>query len=135
MALVIVILFWVMSVPVSCGRSRQCMSQLSDRYLFVKGMHPIKKRRTSSDSAKRTSSRVGSERCPWSWGMDEGVDRFPRFLTKAECPRCGLDCRAVVYPHTVLVQSCTRETGMICTWKTKERSLPIAFVYNPLQRD
>lgn len=137
LVIVIVIVSGIMSVPVSCGRIRQrrnqprnltdtqCLHRLRHQYLFVVNvLHP------SNNGGIVPDVKKGSSFCPWTWSTDEDVNRIPRYLPKAECPRCRFECRQVLYSHNSLVQQCTQTSrGSICTWARMERTLPVAYVY------
>ena len=137
LVIVIVFLSGIMSVPGSCGQTQQrrnerrsltdtqCLHQLRHRYLFVVN---VLRPSNNTFTDQITNSSI---LCPWTWAIDEDVDRIPRFLVKAECRSCDYKCRAVFYSHTSLVQRCTRKRrGFIqCIWKRMERTLPIAYVF------
>ena len=130
------ILIGTMSALSSCKRLKpqrnvtysQCLRRISRRYLLVDNSL------TSSDGSNNVDNgaREGTRNCPWTWVLDDDTERIPRYLAKAECPNCGFTCRAVFYYHNTLVQRCTRSTGRrVCTWKWAERSLAIAYVFDP----
>ena len=133
LAIVIVILIGTMSVLSSCKRLRprrnitdsQCLHRLSRHYLLVENSL------LSSNDTQKNGPMEGTKNCPWTWALDDDPDRSPRYLAKAVCPKCNFNCRAVFYYHNTLVQRCTRRTGGVCIWKWAERSLAIAYVFDP----
>lgn len=135
LAIVIVILIGTMSALSSCKRLKprrnvtdsRCLHRLSQRYLLVENSLVSSDGRDNVD----VGAREGTINCPWTWALDDNPDRFPRYLAKAECTNCNFNCRAVFYSHSVLVQRCTREAGRACIWKRAERSLAIAYVFDP----
>lgn len=146
LVIITVVLIGMMSVQGSDGRGRrsrlrhaqlnvsdsQCLRQLRHRFLFVQNvLHASNDTQTSGRINFVTGARAGSRFCPWTWAIDEDVDRIPRYLAKAECPKCHVACRAVFYSHNALVQRCTRRTGGNCIWKRMERTLAVAYVYDP----
>ena len=79
---------------------------------------------------RRSTSIPGTDNCPWTWERDDNPDRVPRTIVKAVCPGCDHHCRSVSYTHKVLVVRCDKTTGYK-VWKWKQRTLAIAFVYDP----
>ena len=138
----IAIFISAMSVPGSYGRLRRrarrnitdsmCLHRLRHRYLFVENvLLPSNNTQINGRINFVTGAKEGTTNCPWTWAIDEDVDRIPRYLAKAVCPKCNFNCRAVFYTHNSLVQRCTRRTGGVCIWKRMERTLPIAYVFDP----
>ncbi len=110
--------------------ARKTLKSLRHNFLFVEKSSPSLE--TSLEIPKRVTRDVrvpGTTMCPWRWTLDDSPDRVPRFLTKAVCPHCGHYCRAVLYHHKGLVQSCDVRTGEK-VWKWIQVKLPVAFVYD-----
>ena len=124
----------VFSCPtVSSLTPQKTLKRLRRHFMFVS------RTATTLKSAPRTSRQTtrdgtvqlpGTSRCPWSWGLDDDPNRFPRFLTKAVCPNCTSSCREVRYSLKGLVQDCDVRTGeRVWMWTVVE--LTTAFVYDP----
>jgi len=140
--LMMVFLINLMSLPSSvsgCSSRRkkqfsdsQLLQKIRERYIFVENKlvaHRSNNTQINGGINFVTGAKEGTQKCPWTWAIDEDPDRIPRYLAKAECPQCNHYCRAVFYTHNSLVQRCDRKTGTLY-WKRMERTLQIAYVYD-----
>jgi len=116
-------------------KAAQVLRHLRQKYVFVKKittnpLNPLDGSPRPPPRKTRSNSSPGSDYCPWTWDRDEDPARVPRSIVKAVCPGCAHFCRPVYYHHKVLISRCDKTTGEK-VWKWKERTLTIAFVYDP----
>ena len=121
------------SCPYVHLKPHKALKRLRQSFLFVE--KPSASLQTSLGTPRRVNRDVlvklpGTTTCPWSWAQDDNPDRVPRYLTRAVCSSCGHFCRAVLYSHRGLVQSCDVRTGEK-VWKWTVVELPVAFVFDP----
>ena len=125
------------SLQIPCPEVHQkphkTLKRLRRNFLFVE--NPSASLKSSLQIPLRVSRDVtpqmpGTSKCPWTWAQDDNPDRVPRYLAKAVCPDCGHYCRAVLYQHRGLVQSCDVRTGET-VWKWTIAELPVAYIYDP----
>ena len=127
----------LLPTPSSCQpkpglNAAQILRHLRQKYVFVRKITT-----NSNDGSRlppvrkpRSNSLPGTHYCPWVWSQDKDPERVPQTIVKAECPGCGHFCRPVYYHHKVMVSRCDKTTGET-VWKWKQRTLAIAYVYDP----
>ena len=97
----------------------------------------------SEGSGKRSERSIagkntGTQHCPWDFENDRDVNRIPQTIAKAVCKNCASHCRKVDFEHKILKISRTDEVKtdgkkvQLNVWKWDIVTLPIAFVYDPL---
>ena len=116
-------------------KAAQVLRHLRQKYVFVRKItanpiNPLGGSRIPPQRKTRSNSSPGTDYCPWAWDQDDDPSRVPRTIVKAVCPGCTHFCRPVYYHHKVLISRCDKTTGEK-VWKWKERTLAIAFVYDP----
>ena len=109
------------------------MKHLKRSYLFVEKMDTLKpnfylqKRRHS-----RSVISPGAKHCPWIWvELPRQRSQVPQVLKEAQCPGCADHCRKVTYTHHVLQKKTRDPITKFKIWKWTEKTLAIAYVYDP----
>lgn len=88
------------------------------RYMIV----PQSNLQTSQQNAPITMPQRSS-RCPFTIEKVEDEDTVPRFLSRAICRGCDVNCKPVMYTHQLLFRKCKNY------WTWTKKALPVAYVW------
>ena len=121
-------------------RARDIVKRVEQQQYLLVDQEPADFSEGSGKRSERSiaGKNTGTQHCPWDFENDRDANRIPQTIAKAVCKNCASHCRKVDFEHKILKISRTDEVRtdgkkvQLNVWKWEIVTLPIAFVYEPL---